>query len=199
MPGRTVEASGHSECCLVHVLIRRSSRRPGHPLHPQPNPPDKYRFSCFDDGRQGVHPGHGEAGLLAQRSGKTAPVWQWIGLADTSSGVWEPPLKPPETTARSTSNWLVMALAAHEVPAGRVRSWEGGSSPALMRWRRLYTVVSVVGRWYAAVAPSIATQTATGSDTRTRQRRTWGCAGAARTRSITTVDVWGVGGRMCSG
>jgi hypothetical protein len=146
MPGRTVEASGHSECCFVHMLIRRSSRRPGHPLHPQPNPPDKYRFSCFDDGRQGVHPGHGEAGLLAQRSGKTAPVWQWIGLADTSSGVWEPPLKPPETTARSTSNWLVMALAAHEVPAGRVRSWRevahlhrcGGGG--CIRWFPLWVV-----------------------------------------------------------
>jgi hypothetical protein len=25
----------------------QSSRRPGHPLRPRPNRPDKYRFSCF--------------------------------------------------------------------------------------------------------------------------------------------------------
>jgi hypothetical protein len=146
MPDRTVEASGHSECCLVQMLIRRSSRRPGHPLHPQPNPPDKYRFSCFDDGRQGVHPGHGEAGLLAQRSGKTAPVWQRIGLADTSSGAWEPPLKPqkqPHGLRATGWSWRSPLTKSRQGVCGRGRKvahLHRCSDGGCIRWFPLWVV-----------------------------------------------------------
>jgi hypothetical protein len=50
------------------------SRRPGHPLRPRPNRPNKYRFSCFDDGRTAEPAGELTAIVTGTSSGtRTRP------------------------------------------------------------------------------------------------------------------------------